>query len=64
MRIIIDRFDGEYTVVELENGSYIDVSKKLFPDAKEGDIVDIAVNKEATDAKKNDIESRFDKLKR
>lgn len=39
MRIIIDRFEGDFAVAETENGS-IDIPKSALPaDAKEGDIL-------------------------
>lgn len=42
-RIIIDRFEGDYAVVERGEEVY-DIPKKLLPsNAKEGDIVEISV---------------------
>lgn len=39
MRIIIDRFEGDFAVVETENGS-IDIPRSVLPtDAKAGDIL-------------------------
>lgn len=57
MRLIIDRFEGEFAVVELENGDTIDMPKKILPDnALEGDIIYIKVNKEKTKSRKENIE--------
>ena len=40
MRLIIDRFEGDFAVVELEDRSTIDIPKKLIPKgAKEGDVL-------------------------
>ena len=37
MKLIIDRFEGDFAVVELPNGQMIDCPKVLLPDnAKEG----------------------------
>ena len=62
MRVVIDRLEGDIAVVELENGKVIDAPKVLFSDAKEGDIVYIEINREETEAKKDEIQSRFDNL--
>lgn len=62
MKIVIDRFEGEFAICELPDKSFIDVPAKLFPDAHEGDIVDIVVNKEQTKKEKKAIRSRLDGL--
>ena len=62
MQVIIDRIEGEYAVVELEDGNIIDVPKELFNDAKEGDIIDISINQELTDERKNEINDLMDDL--
>ena len=42
MKGIIDRIEGEYAVVELDNGEIKDIHKKLLPeDAKEGMVIKI-----------------------
>ena len=38
-KYIIDRFEGEFAVLEKEDGGTIDVPKTQIPDAKEGDVV-------------------------
>jgi len=62
MRVVIDRLEGDIAVVELENGKVIDAPKVLFSDAKEGDIVYIEINRDETESKKDEIQSRFDNL--
>ena len=42
MRVIIDRFEGEFAVVEL-NEKLFNVPRELFAQAKEGDAVEITV---------------------
>jgi len=45
MRIIVDRFEGNVAVVELEDGNFIDCQKVLLPpNAKEGSIINITVD--------------------
>ena len=62
MRIIVDRFEGNSAVVELPNGKTIDCPKELLPsDAKEGSIINILVDKKATNEK---LEKSTEKLHR
>lgn len=46
MKVIIDRFEGDYAVVELENGEFADMPKVFVPNAKEGDVVTITVSED------------------
>ncbi|MGN1457056.1 MAG: DUF3006 domain-containing protein, partial [Acutalibacteraceae bacterium] len=39
MQVIIDRFEGEYAVVEIDSGNFVNLPKILIPDAHEGDVV-------------------------
>lgn len=63
MQIIIDRFEGDFAVVELENGQMIDCPKALIPsNAKEGSILNIIVDEKATNDKLQKISERMNKL--
>ena len=63
MRIILDRFEGNIAVVELEDGSIIDCPKALLPDnAKEGSIINITVDETATNDKLKKVTERMNKL--
>ncbi|NLY45741.1 MAG: DUF3006 domain-containing protein [Tissierella sp.] len=60
MRIIIDRFEGEFAVVELEDKSFIDMPIELVPEgAKEGDIVEIQINHEETKILKEEKDKKW-----
>ena len=64
MEIIIDRFEGEYAVVECEE-KILNLHRCLLPpEAKEGDILDIhiSINVEKTELAKNKMEKLFHKL--
>ena len=63
MQVIIDRFEGDYAVVELPNKDMIDVPKVLFPHAKQGDVIDVIINKKETKKRKKKIANLFNKLK-
>ena len=62
MKVIIDRFEGEYAIVELEVGNIINVPKILFPNAKEGDIFKIEIDREETNNRKNKINELINDL--
>ncbi len=63
MNIIIDRFDGEYAIIELPDKSTYSVLRVLFPDAVEGDVYNISKNKKEKIKRKKEIQNKFDKLK-
>jgi len=63
MQVIIDRFESEFAVVELPNKNTIDVPSILFPDAKEGDVIDITIIHDETNKRKKTINELFNKLK-
>ena len=63
MRFTIDRFEGEYAVVELEDMRFVDVPKAILPpNAKEGDILVISFDVPASKERKEKIEGLMDKL--
>ena len=63
MRIIIDRIEGDFAIVELPNGQMIDCPRVMLPDnAKEGSILNITVDEEATNDKLQKVTERMNKL--
>lgn len=56
MKVIIDRFEGEYAVVEIEVGQCVNIPKILLPNSKEGDIVKIEIDKLETEERKKHIQ--------
>ena len=58
MLVTIDRFEGDFAVVELPDMTFLDVPKELFPNAKEGDIFKI----EKDESEKQLIEDRIKQL--
>ena len=60
--LIIDRFEGEFAVVETNNGQ-INIPRIDIPaDAREGDVILMGVDKSGTAARKKSIERRMNKL--
>lgn len=62
MQVVVDRIEGDYIVVELEDGSIVDVPKVLIPGAKEGDVIDIYINRDETDKKNTEVNKLMDEL--
>lgn len=62
MKVIIDRFEGDFAVVEMEDRKMINLPKVLVPNAKEGDIIRIEVDKEETEKRKKEIERLLDDM--
>ena len=62
MTITIDRIEGNYLIVELENGKIINLPKELIPNAKENDIYTINLNKDEMKKRKNNINNLINDL--
>lgn len=63
MKVTIDRFEGDYAVVELEDRQMVDLPKALVPsDANEGDILEITVNRDETEKRRRRIEKLTEDL--
>lgn len=62
MRVMIDRFEGEFAVVEMQDRKMVNIPKILVPDANEGDAVIIRVDKERTAAAEKEIKELMDDL--
>ena len=55
MKVIIDRFEGDYAVVEIEVGKCVNLPKVLVPNSKEGDVINIEIDTIETNNRKNKI---------
>lgn len=62
MRVIVDRFEGDFAKVELDDGVFYDIPSVLVPDAKEGDVIDIVINYEETEKLRSEVDSLIDEL--
>ena len=62
MKVIIDRFEGEFAVVEMEDKTMVDMPRVLLPGAKEGDVIEISIDTSSTDARKKRIDNLMDDL--
>lgn len=65
MKVIIDRFEGNYAVVELseQNNKMINMPIELLPQgAKEGDVVSITIDSSETQQRKQHIQDMMNTL--
>lgn len=68
MKLIIDRFEGNFAVCEMENKEIIDIERSRIPkEAKEGDILVINSDKiyisyEETEKRRSEIERLANEL--
>lgn len=62
MNITIDRFEGEFAVAETKNGEIYNIPRALVPDAAEGDVVEISVNKAQTKKQLDEVQELVDEL--
>ncbi|NLJ58236.1 MAG: DUF3006 domain-containing protein [Tissierellia bacterium] len=62
MKVIIDRFEGDYAIVETEDRIMVNLPKSLVPGAKEGDVVSIIIDEEETKKRKDNINKLMDDL--
>ncbi|MCI8575884.1 MAG: DUF3006 domain-containing protein [Bacilli bacterium] len=55
MKVIIDRFEKDFAIVEIEEGLFANLPKVLIPYATEGDVIEIKVNHQKTEERKKTI---------
>lgn len=61
-RVRIDRIEGELVVLECD-GRSVDVPRALVPaEAREGDVLSIVVDRDATDAARRDVSAKRARL--
>lgn len=61
MNVIIDRFEGDYAVVEIDEGSFAKLPKALVPKgAGEGSVISITL--EESQSRRREADSLMDKL--
>lgn len=63
MKFTIDRFEGEWALVELENKDIVNIPSIILPkEAKEGDIVKIIIDEKETEKRRRRIQDKFNDL--
>ena len=56
MKVTIDRFEGDFAVVEMPDLTMVNMPIKLLPNAKEGDVINISIDKTETDKRKIEVD--------
>lgn len=62
LKATIDRFEGDYAVVEMEDKTMVNTPKCLIPESQEGDIIRIEIDKDETERRKKDIKKLMNDL--
>lgn len=63
MKYVIDRFEGEFAVVELENKKFANIPHEAIPpEAKEGDIILVTIDNQHTKEQKEKIKKMMENL--
>lgn len=63
MKFTVDRFEGEFAVIELTDGKTAQFPRILLPsDAKEGDVISLKIEADETLKRKESIERKMSKL--
>lgn len=44
MEVIVDHIEGEFLVVEITEGNFVNMPRALAPSAKEGDVIVITID--------------------
>lgn len=61
MKVTVDRFEGEFAVVEMPNKQMVNMPKVLLPKlTKEGDVIDISIDDEETERRNERIKKLAD----
>lgn len=63
MKVTIDRFEGEFAVVELPDRSMVNMPKVLLPEnSNEGNVIEIKIDEAATKREKDSIRKLMDEV--
>ncbi|ACM59362.1 Protein of unknown function (DUF3006) [Caldicellulosiruptor bescii] len=63
-KVVIDRFEGNFAIVELEGRKMVAVPIEIVPeDAKEGDVLVISIEVQSTQERKQRIKDLFESLR-
>lgn len=62
MKVVIDRFEGDYAIVELPDKTVQHIPAVLLPGAAEGDVVTVEIDEEETKRRKNGILDKYKNL--
>jgi len=63
---VVDRFEGEFAVIETDEGKILNIKKHLLPEEiREGDVINLenkTIDKEETNRRKSTVKDLVDEL--
>ena len=62
MYVVIDRFEGDFAVVEMPDKQFVLLPKVLVPNSKEGDIVYIGIDHNKTKQQEKKIQQLLNQV--
>jgi hypothetical protein len=62
MKLVVDRFEGDFAVLEMPDKTFVNVPKGILEGAKESDVISITVDQDETALRKREVESLMDEL--
>ncbi len=62
MKVILDRIEEAFGVVELPDGSFANLPLSLIPDAKEADVITITIDREETKKRAQRIQNLMEQV--
>lgn len=63
MRFTIDRFEGDYVIIQSLEGKMIEIPKTIVPEeAVEGNVLNITIDKEESEEREIMIKEKFNRL--
>lgn len=62
MKVIIERFEGDTAVIEIDKDTFANMDRKLLSDAEEGDVINITIEKDETKKRKDRISALMNDL--
>lgn len=62
MFVVIDRFEGDFAIVQTSDDKMYTIPRPLVNRANEGDVIEITVNETETKRRKESVQNRMKKL--
>ena len=62
MLYVVDRIENDLLILEGDEDVFYSVPKSLLPEAKEGDCIEIYINKEETEKRRENVRRLMEEL--
>ncbi len=57
MKVIVDRIEENYLIIELENGKTYEIPKEIIPEVIEGDVINLEIDRKETKNRQKKIKN-------